>query len=41
LADAFLQGFIKSFGSPLPKHFEDKIKNLNFKEKVKKVKKKT
>ena len=39
LADSFLQGFIKSFGSPLPKHFEDKIKNLNFKEKVKKVKK--
>jgi len=36
MADAFLQGFIKSFGTPLPKHYEDKIKELNLKKKDKK-----
>jgi len=38
MADAFLQGFIKSFGTPLPKHYEDKIKALDLKQKDKKKK---
>jgi hypothetical protein len=29
MADAFLQGFIKVFGTTLPKHYEDKIKMVD------------
>jgi hypothetical protein len=39
MADAFLQGFIMSLGPVIPKHYADKIKNIDCSEEIKITKK--